>query len=64
MAMARPTEANAVLTLTLSSGFERRVLMNTTVSNGVTDIYVKAGDTVTIGENRCTVVCLEFYTND
>lgn len=64
MATVMPTEANAVLTLILPSGYERRAIMNTTISNAVVDIYVKAGDTVTIGTTRCQVMRLVFYTND
>ncbi len=52
----------ATIALVLSSGYERRA--TPTGVNGVTDIYVKAGDTVKIETTRCHVVRLEFYTND
>ena len=64
MATVNPTEENAVFVLTLPSGYQRRALMSTTVSNAVVDIYVKAGDTVTISPTRCRVLSLTFYTND
>lgn len=64
VATVTPTEANATLTLILPSGYQRRALMATTVSNAVVDIYVKAGDTVLIGPTRCRVASLVFYTND
>ncbi len=53
----------ATIALVLPSGYERRAMPMTGL-NGVTDIYVKAGDTVKIEATRCHVARLEFYTND